>query len=72
MVLDSLTGIHSSDMTNGGFLKWGIPNSWMVYKGKSHKMDYEQGCPPHGLGNLHMVTSNYPYDIDIYYHYLSL
>ena len=20
----------------GGFLKWGYPNSWMVYKGKSH------------------------------------
>ena len=24
----------------GGFLKWGYPNSWLVYRGKSHlKMD---------------------------------
>ena len=28
------------DNFNGGFLKWGYPNSWMVYKGRSqNKID---------------------------------
>ena len=24
------------DQRHGGFLNWGYPNSWMVYKGKSY------------------------------------
>ena len=38
--------LYSHNHTNGGFHKWGIPNSWMVYKGKSHlKMDDDWGYP---------------------------
>ena len=32
--------------TYGGFHKWGYPNSWMVYKGKSHLEMDEMGVPP--------------------------
>ena len=38
-------------LLNGGFHKWGYPNSWMVCKWKIHlKMDDDSGYP-HDYGN---------------------
>jgi hypothetical protein len=38
---------------DGGFHKWGYPNSWSVYSGKSQsKMDYSSnGCTPTWIVN---------------------
>ena len=47
-------GWYHHPLEYGGFHKWGTPNSWMVYSGKSQsKMDENWGYP-YDLGNPHM------------------
>ena len=37
---------HLGAFSGGGFHKWGYPNSWLVYKGKSiYKVDENWGYP---------------------------
>ena len=42
--------------TSGGFHKWGYPNSWMVYNGKSHLEMDDLGALLQ-LGNLQVVLN---------------
>ena len=49
---------------DGGFHKWGYPNSWSVYSGKSQsKMDYSSnGCTPTWIVNDEwMMTGGTPH-----------
>ena len=41
-----------------GFLKWGYPNSWMVYQGTSHENGWFRGTPI--LGNLQILGRGKP------------
>ena len=42
----------------GGFHKWGYPNSWMVYNGKSYSNWWFGGTPI--SGNLHILVPRIP------------
>ena len=47
---------HEISSLYGGFLKMVVPNSWMVYKGKSHYNGWFWGTPIYGNHHIPIIS----------------